>query len=126
MVIADSDLSNPLAQRVLAWIPAGSDSGQVAKTLGLLKAGPQQMALFEEEPGLTSERIQTLVAENLAGALAPRSMVGTQEQVRALPVAAFKVLGRMKGLPDVVFLGVAFTFKDKFEEEYSLIVWTQA
>ena len=126
MVIADSDLSNPAAQRVLAWVPGGSDSGQVAKTLGLLKAESHQMALFEEEPGLTSERIQTLVAENLVGSPAPRSIVGTQEQVSTLPIAAFKVLGSMKGLPDVVFLGGAVTFKDQFDQEYSLIVWTQA
>jgi len=126
MVIADSDLSNPAAQRVLAWIPGGSDSQHVAKTLGILKAGPRQIALFEEESGLTSERVQALVAKNLAGAVGPRSIVGTQDQVKALPVAAFKVLARMKGLPDVVFLGVAFTFKDQYDQQDSLIVWTQA
>jgi len=126
MVIADSDLSNPAAQRVLAWIPGGSDSQRVAKTLGILKAGPRQVALFEEEPGLTYERVQALIAKNLSGAPSPRSVVGTQEQVRALPVAAFKILGRMKGLPDVVFLGVALTFKDQYDQQYSLIVWTQA
>lgn len=126
MVIADSDLSNPAAQHVLAWIPGGSDSRQVAKTLGALKAGPRQIALFEEEPDLTSERIQALIAESLTGSPFPRSVVGTQEQVRDLPVAAFKILGRMKGLPDVVFLGVALTFKDQYDQQYSLIVWTQA
>jgi len=126
MVIADSDLSNPAAQRILAWIPAGSDSSHVAKTLGLLKAGHNQLALFEEESGLTSEQVQALITENLGSASTLRGVVGTQEQVRALPVSAFKVLGRMKGLPDVIFLGAAVTFKDQFEQEYSLIVWTQA
>ena len=122
-IIADSDLSNNEAQRRFVWLSAGPNSGAILKNLPLLKVRRGNEVIFEREEGLLPESILQRMTQVLGSPLLARALIGSQEEVRALPAAAFQVLAIQEGLPAVVDL-VIFRLEDKETNRvFNLIVW---
>ena len=122
-VIADDDLTNELAEKTLAWIRAGKGAPDVVKNARLMNVRRGDLLVFEEEPGLTADRVQQLLAENgIEGAAAVRAVMGDKLQVKALPLFAFQLFASENSLPSVIVLSVATRLQDKAGNTYTLIL----
>lgn len=126
--IMDRDLSNAELESAALVIKPGSTPGDVLQALADLKARAGDLVVFEEGENLPRDPtwIRGLMRERLGSAASlPRVVVGNRGQVGAMRAVAFELLVDGEGIPDVVFLGAAVTFKDRFDQRYSLVVWTQ-
>ena len=60
-VITDEDLTNELAEKVLAWIRAGKTAAEVVKNARLMNARRGDLVVLEQKPGLTEGQIKRIV-----------------------------------------------------------------
>jgi len=122
-VIADEDLANEAAEKVLAWLRAGKGAPEVVKNARFMNAKRGDLLLLKAEPELTTGQVERLLSENgIEGAEAARAVIGDNAQVRNLSVFAFQLLASEEGLPPVVVLSVAVRLQDEEGNAYTLVL----
>ncbi|MBI3615754.1 MAG: hypothetical protein HY211_04460 [Candidatus Omnitrophica bacterium] len=122
-VIADEDLTNEAARRLLTWIAAGRGPAAVVRNAHLFNARRGDLILLKATPELTADQVKRLLAENgLDGAEAVHTVVGDNVQVKNLSIFAFQLLASQNGLPSVVVLSVAVRLRDEQGNNYTLVL----
>lgn len=122
-VIADNDLSHPVAEQTLPWLKAGRNASEVVGNAKQMNAGRGDLLVLEAGLEATAEQVKQLLIENgIEGAQAARAVLGDRVQVLALPVFAFQLFASQDGLPPVIVLGVMVRLQIESGDTYTLVV----
>lgn len=123
-VFADEELVNGRAEQVLAWVETGSGPEQVIRGAREMRARPGDLILIKAEPAVNTVVVTRLLKTvGLTRDRAVRTAIGTDEQVLALPLAAFQLLASSRDAgPQVVRLDVVVRLQDEAGNTYRLIL----
>jgi hypothetical protein len=129
LLIMDSDLSHEDLEKAAPVVKPGATLEDILQAAAILKVRAGDAVVFEKGDQLPVDAVgvRNLVVERIGSrsSLPRLVVVGDREGFKLFPATGIiQLLFGEDGFPDVAFLGLAITFKDRSDQEYSLIVWT--